>query len=312
MTSTAAGLSNVLSIYYDKKFLDRAKLMLSHDFGSQRKTIPANAGTTVKWNRFTPLAVATTPLTDGSSNPAQADMSTTQVSATMAGFGNWTTVSDLFNLTSLDEGLKEHVEVHGQNCGETIDTLIRNELQNATTTQIAGAAYPTTTLLPGIASTQVIAGADIRKSVRILKANKAQRFDNGYFRGVIDIYQSYDLMGNTEWLNSISIYTDPTQLKAGIIGKLHGVEFVETNNGTVLASGSGNINIYSCYIFGKNAYGTVNLENQPGNRIYVKTPGPQDTSNPLDIYSTVGWKAFFAVKILNSAWIVRLYSYATQ
>jgi hypothetical protein len=53
------------------------------------------------------------------------------------------------------------------------------------------------------------------------------------------------------------------------------------------------------------------LENQPGNRIYVKTPGPQDTSNPLDIYSTVGWKAFFAVKVLNAAWIVRIFSAAT-
>lgn len=312
MTSTTSTLSNIMNIYYDRVFLDRAKLMLSHDFGAQRKTIPGNMGSQVIWNRFTPLAVATTPLTEGSSNPSAVDMTTTQVSATMQRFGTYTAVADLFNLTSLDVNLKEHVEVHGQNCGETLDTLIRNELQNATTTQIGGQAYPTTTTLGGIASTAVIAGSDIRKAVRILKAAKAQRFDNGYFRGIIDVFQSYDLFGTTEWLNSISIYTDPTQLKAGIIGKLHGVEFVETNNGTVLASGSGGINVYSCYIFGKNAYGTVSLENQPGNRIYIKTPGPQDTSNPLDIYSTVGWKAFFQVKILNTAWIVRLFTAATQ
>jgi N4-gp56 family major capsid protein len=288
--------------------------MLSHDFGAARKTIPGNAGTTVKWNRFTPLAVATTPLTDGSSNPAQTDMSTTQVSAVMAGFGNWTTVSDLFNLTSLDVGLKEHVEVHGQNCGETLDTLIRNELGGTSSISIGGA---TTTFavggyatIGGILSTNVIDGASIRKAVRTLKTNKAQRFDNGYFRGIIDVVQSYDLFGNTEWLNSISIYTDPTQLKAGIVGKLHGVEFVETNNGLQFTSAANTYaaNVASCYVFGKNAYGTVSLENQPGNRIYVKTPGPQDTSNPLDIYSTVGWKAFFAVKTLNAAWIVRIYS----
>lgn len=319
MTSTAAGLANVLSIYYDRVFLDRAKLMLSHDFGAQRKTIPGNAGTTVKWNRFTPLAVATTALTDGSSNPSPVDMSTTQISAVMAAYGNYTPVSDLFNLTSLDVGLKEHVEVHGQNCGETLDTLIRNELGgtssvslgNATTTFAAGGA----TTLGGIASTNVMDGASIRKAVRTLKANKAQRFDNGFFRGIIDVNQSYDLFGNTEWLNSISIYTDPTQLKAGIVGKLHGVEFVETNNGLVFSNAgaltSNSTNIYSCYVFGKNAYGTVSLENQPGNRIYIKTPGPQDTSNPLDIYSTVGWKAFFAVKVLNAAWIVRIFSAAT-
>lgn len=297
--------------------------MLSHDFGAQRKQIPANAGTTVKWNRFTPLAVATTALTDGSSNPSAVDMTTTQISAVMAAYGNYTAVSDLFNLTSLDVGLKEHVEVHGQNCGETLDTLIRNELIGGTTTTamlsaatlslVQGSAAGTVTI-GALASTNTITGADIRKSVRLLKSKKAQRFDNGYFRGIIDINQSYDLFGNTEWLNSISIYTDPTQLKAGIVGKLHGVEFVETNNGLTLASGTANqltVAVYICLVFGKNAYGTVSLENQPGNRIYIKTPGPQDTSNPLDIYSTVGWKAFFAVKTLNTDWIVRLFTAAT-
>src|SRR4029077_17636370 len=99
----------------------------------------------------------------------------------------------------------------------------------------------------------ILGGADIRRAVRILKSNKAQRFDNGYFRGIIDVNQSYDLFGNTEWLNSISIYTDPTQLKAGIVGKLHGCEFVETNNGLVLATDNViGTKLYSCLVFGKN------------------------------------------------------------
>jgi len=319
MTSTTGGLSNIMNIFYDRVFLDRAKLMLSHDFGAQRKTIPGNMGVSVKWNRFTPLAVATTALTEGSTNPSAVDMTTTVVSTTMSTYGNYTPVSDLFNLTSLDVNLKEHVEVHGQNCGETLDTLIRNELGGTTSVTPGGAtttfAVGGATTIGGIASTNVMDGASIRKAVRTLKTNKAQRFDNGFFRGIIDVNQSYDLFGNTEWLNSISIYTDPTQLKAGIVGKLHGVEFVETNNGLVFSnagtSTSNATNIYSCYVFGKNAYGTVSLENQPGNRIYIKTPGPQDTSNPLDIYSTVGWKAFFAVKVLNAAWIVRIFSAAT-
>lgn len=294
MTSTTSGLSNIMNVFYDRVFLDRAKLMLSHDFGAQRKSIPGNMGSQVIWNRFTPLAVATTPLTEGSTNPSAVDMTTTQVTATMQRFGNFTAVADLFNLTSLDVNLKEHVEVHGQNCGETLDTLIRNELTNGTV------QFVTATALTAIAATDVLSGAAIRKAVRILKIAKAQRFDNGYYRGIIQPNQSYDLFGNTEWLNSISIYTDPTQLKAGIVGKLHGVEFVETNNGFQVAS---TVTVYDCFVFGKNAYGTVSLDNQPGNRIYVKTPGPTTTSNPLDIFSTVGWKAFFQVKILNSSWV---------
>lgn len=309
-----------MSVFYDRVFLDRAKLMLSYDFGAQRKTIPANSGSQVIWNRFTPLAVATTALTEGSTTVGAVDMSTTQVTTTMLRYGNWVAVADLFNLTGLDVGLKEHVEVLGQNCGETLDTLIRIELGGTTSLALGGAtttfAVGGATTLGGLISTNVMDGASIRKAVRTLKVNKAQRFDNGYFRGVIDVNQSYDLFGNTEWLNSISIYTDPTQLKAGIVGKLHGAEFVETNNGLAFnASGLAAVLaptlVYSCYVFGKNAYGTVSLENQPGNRIYIKTPGPQDTSNPLDIYSTVGWKAYFVVKVLNTAWIVRIFSAAS-
>jgi len=304
MSSTTGALSNIMNVYYDRVFLDRAKLMLSHDFGAQRKTIPANMGSQVIWNRFTPLAVATTALTEGSTTVAAVDMTTTQVSTTMTRYGNWTAVADLFNLTSLDVNLKEHIEVHGQNCGETLDTLIRNELSAGGTTQLV-----TATTLTNIAATDVLSGAAIRKAVRILKQAKAQRFDNGYYRGIIQPYCSYDLFGNTEWLNSISIYTDPTQLKAGIVGKLHGVEFVETNNGSTESS---TVTVYHTFVFGKNAYGTVSLDNQPGNRIYVKTPGPQDTSNPLDIFSTVGWKAFFAVKTLNSVWLQVIKSGATS
>lgn len=302
MASTTTGLSNVMNIFYDKVFLDRAKMMLSHDFGAQRKTIPGNQGVSVKWNRFTPLAVATTALTEGTANPSAVEMSTTVVSTTMATYGNFTAVSDMFNLTSLDVNLKEHVEVHGQNCGETLDTLIRNELTNGT------AQLVTATTLTNIAATDVLSGAAIRKAVRILKIAKAQRFDNGYYRGIIQPNASYDLFGNTEWLNSISIYTDPTQLKAGVVGKLHGVEFVETNNGFTVAS---TVTVYSTFVFGKNAYGTVALDNQPGNRIYVKTPGANSTDNPLDVYSTVGWKAYFAVKVLNSTWVQNIQSGAS-
>jgi len=318
MASTTSGLSNVMSTYYDKVFLDRAQAMLSYDFGAQVKMIPLNEGKTVTWNRFTPLAVATTALTEGSTTVAETAMTTTQVTATLAPYGAWTAVSALFKLTSADVNLKEHVEVHGQNAGETIDTLIRQTLIGTSTKSEGGV---TNTFSPagastygGIASTDVLTGAAIRKAVKIIKNNKGMRFEDGYYRGVIDVNQAYDLMGNSEWLNSVSIYTNPSQIKQGIVGELHGVKFKETNNGLAMANVGGNSlgnTIYSTLIFAKNAYGTVSLAGQPGKRIIVKTPGPNDTGNPLDYYSTVGWTANFACAVLNSSWIVRIVSAVT-
>lgn len=292
-----------MSIFYDKVFLERAKMTLVHDYGAQVKTMPRNAGVSIKWNRFTPLAVATTPLTEGTANPTPVDMSTTIVSTTVAHYGNYTQIADLFELTSLDVNLREHVDVMGQNAGETLDTLIRNELSGGATAQIVSGL-----VLTAVAATDVLTGAEIRKAVRTLKANKAQRFGGGRYRGIIQPFTSYDLFGNTEWLNSVSIYTNPMQLKEGVVGTLHGVDFVETNNGSTQSS---TVTVYHTFVFGSNAYGTVDLAGQSGSRIYVKTPGPQSTDNPLDIYSTIGWKALFATKVLNANWVICIKTGAT-
>jgi N4-gp56 family major capsid protein len=198
-------------------------------------------------------------------------------------------------MTSIDEGLKEHIEVMGQNAGETLDTLIAEQLSANATTQIVSGK-----VLTAVTAADTLNGAEIRKAVRTLKKNKAKMFDNGMFRGIVSVSQAYDLRGNSEWL-SANTYVSTEFYKNGKIGSLHGVDFVETNNEVYEAS---TVNVYHSYIFGKNAYGTLNLAGQPDKMIYVKKPGTQDTSNPLDLYSTIGWKATFVAKVLNGDWIV--------
>lgn len=294
MASSTSALSNLMSIYYDKVFLDRAELMLNYDYGSQKKKMMKNNGKTIYFNRFSSLALATTPLTEGTT-PSAVDMTSTIVSATVAEYGTYTKVTSLFELTSIDENLKEHVETMAQNAGETLDTLIAAELSANATAQIVSSKA-----LTAVAATDVLTGAEVRKAVRTLKRNKAKPFEDGFYRGIISVSQSYDLRGNSEWLNA-NTYVNTDFYKNGQVGALHGVRFVETNNEVYEAS---TVNVYHTYIFGKNAYGTLNLEGQPDSRIIVKTSGPMDTSNPLNLYSTVGWHAYFVAKVLNSTWVI--------
>lgn len=294
-----------MSTYYDKVFLERAKLTLVYDVGAQVKKIKRNMGTTVKWNRMTPLAVATTPLTEGTT-PSAVAMTTTVVSATAVQYGNWTQTSDIYELTSIDAGLKEEVEIMGQNAGETIDTLIRDEMDGGGTVQIVNSVD-----LTAVAATDTVDGVEIRKARRQLMVNKAPRFADGHYMGIIPTSVVADLRGDSEWLDAHR-YVTPENIKNGEIGRLHGVRFVETNNEMIAAdAGAGNVDVYSTFIFGANAYGTVDLAGQGGPRVIVKNPGSQDTSNPLDLYSTVGWKAYFVTKVLNSAWLIELKSAST-
>lgn len=315
MSSSTTGLSAAMSIFYDKTFLERAKVELRHDFGADVKNIPMNSGKSIAFTRFTPLAIITSALSEAT-NPSSVDMTASTVSCTLADYGNWTQVGSLYSMTSIEEGLTEHVSVHGQNAGESIDQLIRTELNTGATVLLPStqAAIVSTS---AIHTTDTLTGLEIRRTVRALKKNKAQRFPGGLYRGVIGPDTAMDLFGNSEWLDAHR-YTTADAIERGVIGKLHGVEFVETNNQLITLSGgfstsATNVaNIYSNFIFGAHAYAIVNLGSHNAPMVYVKNPGANSTDNPLEMFSTVGWKMPFAVKTLNSNWLYNLKTGATD
>jgi N4-gp56 family major capsid protein len=306
------GLTNTMQIFYDRVFLDRAKIELRHDFGAQKKNVPMNSGKTVYFTRFTPLAIITSPLSEAV-NPTAVDMTAATVSATLADYGTFVTVGSLYSMTSIEEGLSEHISVIGQNAGESIDQLIRTELAAGATAQLpVGAAA-----LTNIHTTDTLTGLEIRRAARTLKKNKAQKFEGGVFRAIIGPDTAMDLMGNSEWLDAHR-YTTASAIEMGVIGKLHGVEFVESNNqhselsAGFSAAANDVATVFSNFVFGKNAYGVINLGSNMGPKVYVKNPGSGDTSNPIDQYSTIGWKMPFAVKTLNSTWLVNIKTGATD
>ena len=180
-----------------------------------------------------------------------------------------------------------------------------------------GGAAGSTTAVSTIHTSDTLTGLEIRRVVRDLKNNRARKFDGGLFRGIIGPSTAMDLMGNSEWLDAHR-YTTSDAIERGVVGKLHGVEFVETNNqhyvltGGFSTSASNVANVYSNFFFGQNAYGVINLGSITAPKIYVKNPGPNSTSNPLDQFSTVGWKMPFAVKTLNSTWLINLKTGATD
>lgn len=314
------GLTPPMQIFYDRVFLQRAKIELRHDFGAQSRNIPMNSGKTVYFTRFTPLAIVTAALSEAA-NPTAVDMSAATVSATLADYGAYTTVGSLYSMTSIETGLSEHVSVHGQNAGESIDQLIRTELASGATQLLsstsAGGIAGSTTAISTIHTSDTLTGLEIRRAVRLLKKNKAMKFEGGLYRGIIGPDTAMDLMGNSEWLDAHR-YTTSDAIERGVVGKLHGVEFVETNNqhytltGGFSTSATNVANVYTNFIFGMNAYGVINLASITAPKVFVKNPGANSTDNPLDQYSTVGWKMTFATKVLNANWVIALRTGATD
>lgn len=296
---TTSGLSPEMSTYYEKVFLARAEYEYVHNQGAQMRDMPANEGKVVYFTRHTPLATATTALTEGV-NPAEVNLTATTVSATLAEYGNTVRISKFLSLTSIDANNKEKIEVVGQNMGETLDELTRNELFTGATVQFAGAK----SALTAVAATDVLSVDEIRKAVRTLKKNKARRYQDPVapWIGKVGPDTSYDLQRDSTFVNADIYDNGAEKLYNGELGKIAGVRLLETAN---QKSESSTATVYSNFIHGSDAFGCINLTGDKP-QLYIIPHTQIDSGNPAGRFSMVSWAAAYVCKTLNSSWIVNI------
>lgn len=297
MPASTTTLSNEMMTFLSADFLERSQALNIHREGLKKIKHSQNSGKTVTWNRYSPLAAATTALTEAT-NPSETSVTSNTVSATVQEYGMYTGVGSLLYGTSIDKAAQEKEELVAQNANETLDTLARNELFAGATTQFAAGRAS----LGAITAADTLNVTEVRKAVRTLKKNNAPTYDDGYYLGKIGPDTSYDLMGDTTWVN-VKTYSDKKDLYKGEVGSIHRVRFVECSSNQ--KSEASTVTVYSNFIHGKEAVGEVDLAG--GNlELIIKQSGKQDTSNPLNMFMTIGWKAVDAVKTLNSSWVVNI------
>lgn len=74
-------------------------------------------------------------------------------------------------------------------------------------------------------------------------------------------------------------------------------------------AGASGAALASTLVFGRNAYGVVDIENGANVKSIIKPAGSAGSSDPLDQISTVGWKVeAFTAKILQQSWMIRIES----
>jgi N4-gp56 family major capsid protein len=293
------GLTQEMSIYYEKTFLARAEYEYIFSQGAQMRTQPANSGKTVNFTRHTPLATATAALTEGV-NPSEVNLTATTVAATLAEYGTTVKISKFLSQTSIDDNNKEKIEVVGQNMGETLDELTRNELFTGATVQFAGAKAALTDL----SASNTLTVAEIRKAVRTLKVNKARRYQENGKSWILKggPFTTYDLTTDSTFL-SADIYSNGAEkLYRGELGTILGARVIESPN---QKSESSTVTVYSNFIHGSDAFGTINLEGDKP-QMYIIPNTKIDSGNPAGRFSLVSWAANTTNKTLNSSWLINI------
>lgn len=305
LTTTSAISSMKAQAYYDRKLLTETQEKLVWARYGQKRVMPRRNGSTIQFRRYSQLAAATTPLAEGVVPDGQA-LAQTAVTATVAAYAGYITISDQLDLQALDPVINDSIRLLGNQASLTLDTLTRDVMTAGT-----NVLYATGTSRAGIAATNVLTSTLVRKAVRTLKKNKAVPFyRNGkpYFYAIVGPETTYDLQSDEQW-QKISQYQQAEKIEAGEIGKLFGVVFIETTNPKIFAgAGAGaNNDVAATVIFGADAYGIVNIAGAGAIQSYVKPAGSAGTADPVNQISTIGWKVpAFAAKILNDDWIVRV------
>lgn len=297
--NTTSTLTQEAQTYYEKKFLARAEYEYIFDQGAQMRTQPKNGGDTIKFTRHTPLATVTTALTQGT-NPSEVALTATNVTAQLAEYGNTVKISRFLTLNGIDVENKEKIEVVGQNMGETMDELVRNELFTGATVQFQAAK----TALSALSASDVLKVKDLQLAVRTLKRNKARRYQTAVapWLGKVSPDSSYDLQQDSTFIN-IDSYQNGSMIYRGELGKISGVRLMESPNPKSEAGGA--TTVYSNFVHGAEAFGAIDLEGDKP-QLYIIPHTKVDSGNPAGRFSTVAWAASTVNKTLNANWLVNV------
>lgn len=322
LKATGNDLSPEMKTFYDKTLIDEAEPNLVHDQFGQERDIPRNGGKTIEFRKFSSLPKASTPITEGVT-PAGNSLNVTSITATVSQYGDFVEVSDLLDLTAIDNVIVETTALLGSQAGRTLDTVTREVLQSGTNVFYApkvaadGAETPVTTRA-GLDKTALLRVKDVFRVAAFLKSMNAPKID-GYYVGIIHPWVAYDLMmeAGDAWQETHK-YAKPENIFKGEIGELGGVRFVETteakiyNDNTCPADGgSGKLSVFGCLFLGANAYGKTKVDGG-GLEMIVKQKGSAGTADPLNQRSTVGWKALKTSELLVPEYIVRFECCSTE
>jgi len=290
-------LTQEMMTFYEKVFLERAKVQIVNDQGSVKRNHPKNSGKTINFTRLSPLTISTTALAEAS-NPSASAVTASTVAVTLSEYGATTINSKLISLTSIDQNMEEMIGAFGQNMGETINAITGNTLACATAFFANGKNVST------VAATDTLGASAVRYMVQTLETNRSIPYSDGFYLGKATPQNKVTLLGDTTWVNS-KTYSDVKDLYKGEMGELYQIRFLL--NGQVV-SGVGSASDAACavvqyytYVHGRDAFGTINLEGDMP-KLYIVNSA--DSGNVAGRLTYISWAGAYASTLLNPSWVL--------
>ena len=236
-TTGQASLSAEMKTFYENTLIDMAEPKLVHDRFADKYPIPKNNGKTIELRKYSSLAKATTPLVEGVT-PAGNMLSVTAKTATVNQYGDYIKLSDMLELTAIDNNVVQSTKLLGSQSGRTLDTITR-EIVNAGTNVIYACGKDGGEVLSRdeLSKDCVLSVDMVFRAAAQLESMNADGIDGESYVAIIHPYAAYDLMRSAEWVD-VHKYADPESIFKGEIGSLGNVRFVKSTEAKIFADES--------------------------------------------------------------------------
>lgn len=326
MANTYGDISPRTAAYAATKMLERALPMLCMAKFGQQQPIPRNKSLAIKFRRYNGFTPSTTPLVEGVT-PSADNISSTDVTATLAQYGRRTQITDVIADTHEDPVLNEYSEVMGELAGQTMELVVYNAIKAGTNVKYANGGARN-------AVNTVVTATLLNTCIRQLKRQNAKlqsRMLSGSDKvGTTPVRPGFiafchpDLqqdLENVVGFKTPDEYGTYSVLAENELGAYKEIRFLSSTLYTAFADAGGakglmisttgtSADVYPIVITGKDAYATVSLAGANAITPIVVNPKPSD-SDPLAQRGHVAFKTYATACILNDAWMVRAECAAT-
>lgn len=313
MTTETGSLSAEMKTFYEKRLLDQAEPLLVHNQFGDKYPIPAGSGKKIEFRKYSALPKALTALTEGVT-PAGNSLNVTTVEGTVKQYGDWIQLSDMLQMTAIDNNVVQATKLLSSQAGRTLDTVTREVLAGGTNViyapKVVDGAETEVLSRSALTPECVLTPFVVMRAAATLEAMNTPKI-NGSYVLITHPYCRETLQESPGWVDVVK-YKEGNNTFSGEIGKIGDVRVVTTSEAKIINDSTCPVvesttyySVFTSLLLGANAYGVTELENG-GLQHIVKQLGYGE--DPLNQRSSCGWKATSVAVRLCEEYMVRIES----
>lgn len=249
----ADAFTTTASVSYDQTAFDRMAYFalrpeLYYDaVADVMPTRQAMPGAAVTFSLQTDMAVASTTINESVDIDAVA-LANSQVTLTLAEYGNAVTTTAKLRGTSFVELDPIVANVLGFNAGRSIDSVAQAQLEGGSNVRFASGGATLPTGRTGVEPGDVLVANDVRRALADLRGANVSTI-GGLYVAFIHPDVSYDLRGQTgaaAWRDPHT-YSQPGEIWNGEVGSFEGFRFIETPRAPLFADAGSSTTLTDVY-----------------------------------------------------------------